>query len=298
MQQLRDCRPRGHGLLRDHSQDCAGGRRRYHRAVGSHHPVAGRDGARGQGDGASGLQAAAADRRCHHLQGAHSGEDRTKLLGACGLCLQRLPRGGGGPEPAQPGSQGGVCRPHRQGVRDRPGSACPQAAALPPGQSGPCPRQPASAGLGWLPAAQAPRARGAEVRRCGHFGAAPLHRLDAVLPQLGAGGQVSAHPRGRDHWRGGDQAVCRRQRHAGPAGKGSERALRRGDRPVPGQRGRRQHRSLQRRVPHRGHQGAAPPAPAEREAGLPQLLSGGLCGAERERQARLDRRLRGDRRHR
>lgn len=43
------------------------------------HAIAGRDGQRGQRDGAPGLYAAAIDRRRHHLQGAHRGEDRTKL---------------------------------------------------------------------------------------------------------------------------------------------------------------------------------------------------------------------------
>ncbi|MND87653.1 hypothetical protein D3C80_796600 [compost metagenome] len=150
VQQLRDRRSRGHGLLRDHPQDGAGSGGRHHRPVRPHHSVPGRDGARGERDGAPGLQAAALDRRRHHLQGPHRGEDRAELLGARGLCVERLPRGGGGPEPAEPRAQARLRRPHRQGVRDSAGSACPQAAALQAGLPGPRPRQPPAAGLGRL----------------------------------------------------------------------------------------------------------------------------------------------------
>ena len=118
-----------------------------------------------------------------------------KLFRACGLCVERFPRGRGSPEPAQPRAQTRLRRPHRQGVRDRPGSACPQAAEIQAGQPGSRPRQPPAAGLGRLSATCTPRAGGAEIRERAHFGAAPLHRLDAVFPELGAGGQVSAHPR-------------------------------------------------------------------------------------------------------
>ncbi len=59
-----------------------------------------------------------------------------------------------------PDLEGGVCRPHRQGVRDRPGSACPQAAALPPGQSGSCPRQPAPSWIGLATSPPSPASSG------------------------------------------------------------------------------------------------------------------------------------------
>ena len=74
--------------------------------------------------------------------------------------------------------------------------------------------------LGGLHAAQPdvprhPRLHGLRPRRAG-----ALHRLDAVLPDLGADRQVSAHPRGQRGGAGGPQAVRRRAGHAEAHGGG------------------------------------------------------------------------------
>jgi 5-methyltetrahydrofolate--homocysteine methyltransferase len=53
--------------------------RRRGRAVGTDHPVAGRDGQRRHGDAAPRAETAAADRRRHHLAPAHRGPDRPGL---------------------------------------------------------------------------------------------------------------------------------------------------------------------------------------------------------------------------
>ena len=55
---------------------------------------------------------------------------------------------------------------------------------------------------------------------------------------------------------------------------------------LPGQRGRRRHRGLHRRVPRRGADHAAPPAPAGRAPrGRPQPVAGRLRGPPRDRPA-------------
>ena len=51
----------------------------HHRPVGPDHPLAGRDGGSGRRDAAPGLHHAAADRRRHHLAGAHGRQDRAAL---------------------------------------------------------------------------------------------------------------------------------------------------------------------------------------------------------------------------
>ena len=66
------------------------GERGHHRPVGADHAVARRDGQRGERDGAPGLYVAAADRRRHHLQGAHRGENRAELQRPDHLRAKRL----------------------------------------------------------------------------------------------------------------------------------------------------------------------------------------------------------------
>ena len=82
VQQLRGHRPRRDGALRAHPGDRAPRRRGHDRPVRPDHAVAGRDGARREGDAATGLRAAAADRRRDHVARAHCGEDRSAVPGA------------------------------------------------------------------------------------------------------------------------------------------------------------------------------------------------------------------------
>ena len=64
--------------------------------------------------------------------------------------------------------------------------------------------------LGRLYAAQAQLSRRARVRRLGSRRSRALHRLDAVLPDLGAEGPLSRHSRRREAGRGGAAIVRRR----------------------------------------------------------------------------------------
>ena len=79
LQRLRGHRPRRDGPLREDPRDGPRARRRHDRPVGPDHAVARRDGPRRQGDGARGLQDAAADRRRDDQRQAHGGQDRPAL---------------------------------------------------------------------------------------------------------------------------------------------------------------------------------------------------------------------------
>ena len=63
-------------------------------------------------------------------------------------------------------------------------------------------------------AARHPRLQELQARRAG-----ALHRLDALLPDLGAAGQISAHPRGQRGGPRGQEAVRRRAGHAEAPGR-------------------------------------------------------------------------------
>ena len=78
--------------------------------------------------------------------------------------------------------------------------------------------------------------------------AARLHRLAAVLQRLGDEGPLPRHPQQPLGRRGRPQAVRRRPGDARPGGRGGLAARQRGGRAVPGQRRRRRHRGLHRRV--------------------------------------------------
>ena len=81
VQRLRGGRPRRDGAGRQDPRRRRGARGRHDRPVGPDHALARRDGRRGARDGASRHGHAAAHRRRHHLQAAHRGQDRARLLG-------------------------------------------------------------------------------------------------------------------------------------------------------------------------------------------------------------------------
>ncbi len=76
VQQLSGDRPGRHGAGAEDPGDGEKGEGRHHRALRADHAFARRDVPRGGGDGAGGLQHAAADRRRHHQPRAHRGEDQ------------------------------------------------------------------------------------------------------------------------------------------------------------------------------------------------------------------------------
>ena len=94
--------------------------------------------------------------------------------------------------------------------------------------------------------------------------AARVHRLAAVLQRLGDEGQVPRHPQQPGLGRDGPQAVRRRPGDARHPDQGEVADCQRGDRVLPGERGRRRHRGLHRRDPYRGADHVAQPAPAGR----------------------------------
>ena len=140
----------------------------------------------------------------------------------------------------------------------------------------------------------------ADVHRLPAGGAAPLHRLAAVLPDLGDARPVPRHPAQPVDRGGGPPAVRGRAGDARPDHRGEVAARQRGLRPVPGQPGRRRrHRGLHRRVAHRRPDDAAPAAAADRGARrLAAQVPRRLRRAQGDRAARPRRRLRGDRRSR
>ena len=93
VQQLRGHRPRRHGAVPGDPEVGQRQSRRHDRPVGPDHAVARRDGDGGRGDDAAGLQAAVADRRRHHVEGAHRAQDRAALQRHDGARARRLARG-------------------------------------------------------------------------------------------------------------------------------------------------------------------------------------------------------------
>ncbi len=127
-----------------------------------------------------------------------------------------------------------------------------------------------------------------------------LRRLDAVLQDLGAGRQLSTHPRRRGRRRRGPQTVSGRKAHARSGHRRPVAEAARRDRLFSGQPGRRRrHRGLCRRIARPGVRHPAPPAPAEPETpGATQPVPGGLRCAQGYRPGRLHRRVRRHRRDR
>ncbi len=193
VQQLRNRRPRRDGAGGENPEDRARSERRPDWPVRADHAVAGRDGQRGEGDGAPGLYHSAADWRRDHLESAHGGENRAELQRPDGLRAERLAHRGRGLGAALRHPARRVCGAHPQRVRNRAHSARAQetahAASDLAGRAG----KRSGVRLGQLHAAG-----GASPGRSGSHGqhrdAAQLHRLDAVLYDLVAGGQISAHP--------------------------------------------------------------------------------------------------------
>ena len=106
---------------REDPADGARARGGHDRPLRPHHALARRDGARGRGDGARGLHAAAADRRRHHQQRAHRGQDRARLPRPGGARARRLARGGRGRAASRAPSS---ARASTQENRARAGARC------------------------------------------------------------------------------------------------------------------------------------------------------------------------------
>ena len=207
VQWLRRGGPGRDGALRQNSGSGAPGKSGHRRPVRPDHPVPGRDGARGQRNGAPGHGAAADDRRRHHQPHSYRGEDRPQLPQPGNPRGGRLPRRGRRlavvVENPESGLRGGDQADLRRAART------PQAAAGGPlpDQHRPGPRAPLPAGLGQLHAAGAEGQRPQGVRGVSPGRAGGAHRLDAVLPLLGTGRQVPAHPGRRSGRRGSHQTL-------------------------------------------------------------------------------------------
>ena len=238
LQQLRDHRPRRHGAGLEDSRRGARETGRHHRPLRPDHALARRDGACRRRDGARGLRHAAADRRRDHQPRPHRGEDPSALCARPGdLRQRRQPRGR---RRLRPAVADRARRPRSSRcARNTPASPTPTRAARRTRCACRSPRRaPMRSKLDWPPMRRRRRASSARApsptlrsRRAG-----PLHRLDAVLPDLGAEGPLSRHPRGREAGRGGAAIVRRR---AGDAEADHRRALvraARGGRLLAGQR--------------------------------------------------------------
>ncbi len=126
-----------------------------------------------------------------------------------------------------------------------------------------------------------------------------LHRLDAVLRDLGAERQISGHSQRSANRRSRARPVCRR---AGNAAPDHRRALVHGtrrDRIVAGEQRGRRHPRLRRRGAHHADRGAAYAAPTAAAPRRPrQCRARRFRRAARQRARRLYRRLRRYRRNR
>ena len=146
-----------------------------------------------------GFDAAAADRRRHHQPDAHGGEDPPELPArAGGLCQRCEPRGRRCRQPDVRAGKAEIRRRHPR--RNTPRS--PPRTRAPRRTSSGCrsrPRARTRPKLDWAnysppkPSFIGTRA----ARELSDRRACPLHRLDAVLPDLGAGRQIPGDPRRR-----------------------------------------------------------------------------------------------------
>ena len=217
VQQFRGHRSRRHGAVPGHPEVGQRQQGRHDRAQRPDHAVARRDGDGGRGDDAPGLPPAAADRRRHDLEGPHRAPHRAALQGHDRARARRLARGrrvhGAGLGIGRPGRR--LRRQGRHRVRGDQGRARRRHQGK--GRSARRrARQRLQDRLVGLHAAQARRDGHARLRRVSPARADRAHRLDAVLPRLGAGRQLSRHPRGQGGGRKRQEALRRRAQDAGP----------------------------------------------------------------------------------
>ena len=165
-------------------------KRRPDRAVRADHAVARRDDARGARDGAPGVQAAAADRRRDHQPRAHRGQDRPALQRAGRPRARREPRRSGHDQPARR-RQAGV----RRGSTGSTTTSCGGCTA---GRGRSCcrsagrAREPHARSNGAPKICRRPSSGACACSTTCRSHAARVHRLDAVLPHLGAQGRLPA----------------------------------------------------------------------------------------------------------
>ena len=212
LQQLRGDRPRASWSPCDKILKTAReSERRHDRPQRPDHAVARRDGARRAGDGARGVHAAAADRRRHHEQGAHRGQDRARTTARVVHVLDASRAVGVVGQLDESGGAGRVPRSAPAATRRRPASITGRRRPARPLLSLEEARRRRTP-IDWT-SYEPPRpsfvgirvARGLAAR-----GARPAHRLVALLPHLGAEGDLSADLREPDLGIEGAGAVRRR----------------------------------------------------------------------------------------
>ena len=201
VQQLRGDRSRRHGAGGEDPGDRARREGRHHRPVRPDHAVARRDVPCGGRDGAAGLRSAAADRRRHHQPRAHGGEDPSELPARPGgLCQRRQPRG-------RRGAGADVGRAARPAMSPSCAANTRKIAAAHARAQEDKVRLPLAAAranalkLDWSGAYVPPKPTFLGTKVLDDYPIAELvdyHRLDAVLPDLGAERQISRHSRRRE----------------------------------------------------------------------------------------------------
>ncbi len=135
------------------------------------------------------------------------------LQRAGGARARREPRRAGDDQPAQRRRQGGVRRAAPRGVRDlRRIHGAPKHKLVSLGDRA---RAPHADRVARRRHARARVHRRARARRFSAGHAARVHRLDALLPHLGAQGRLPAHPRAREVRRAGAPDLRRGERAAG-----------------------------------------------------------------------------------
>ena len=258
VQQLRGGRPRRDGARAEDPRHAKRGRRRHHRALRADHPSldemvnVAREMER-QGFDIPLLIGGATTSRAHTAVKIDAAVPRARGLGEGRLPRCRWRR-------AALDDRGRPCSPRCRPTTTRSASGTPPSSERPMRDAGaPAPTDAvdwdgyaAAAARCSRPAPRSPSFRAAPLEGFPPRRAARVHRLAAVLQRLGDEGPypdilnnpIRARPR----------ASCSTTRRRCSTGRRGEVAHReRGRRAaVPGQRGRRRHRGLRRRVPHRG----------------------------------------------
>ncbi len=247
VQQLRRHRPRRDGAGAEDPRQGQGGRRRPDRAVRPDHAVARRDGQLRHRDGAPGLLDPAADRRRDDVPRAHGGQGDPALQGPGALGEGRLALGAG--------RRGAAVRPQAEAARRDRGRLRGAARAArrqeraPAHQDREGAREPHADRVGGLPAARAQRRPGITV--FDDYDLAELREYIDWQPFFNAWEMKGKFPDILNNPATGDAA----RKLYDDAQEMLDKAIaekwltaRRRDRPVPGQRGRRRHRGLHRRL--------------------------------------------------
>src|SRR5439155_1247395 len=260
VQQLRGDQPRRHGARAKDPRHCARRESRHHRPLGPDHAFSGGDGARRARYAAAWVHLPPTYRRSDDFARAHRGQDRAALREPHRVRARRVPVGVDLLQPALERLEPGICAVRSRRLRKDPHAARRQERADARAYS-PSPGERSSHRLAGIRAVAPPGPRPPAPARLRSRRDRPLHRLVAVLPDLGPRGQLSEDPGGPGGRRGGALGVRRRAGDAGGDHRGEMADGERRVRTLSGSERGRRYRDLRRRIARGSGNGLARPAP-------------------------------------